>query len=139
MPHHDASTFTVNIALNRVGEDYEVSQGLGAQREGPGEQRVQGLRGKWGQVCGEGFLEEWDQGTARQEPEHKLQRVWGSFCTQPSASLIPVSCNRFLDFSVSFCFHMRCENKSPGHGLIRNPNKYSMSDRNWSGSLGFSL
>lgn len=25
MPHHDASTFTVNIALNRVGEDYEVS------------------------------------------------------------------------------------------------------------------
>ncbi|XP_023555160.1 procollagen-lysine,2-oxoglutarate 5-dioxygenase 1 [Octodon degus] len=23
MPHHDASTFTVNIALNRVGEDYE--------------------------------------------------------------------------------------------------------------------
>lgn len=27
MPHHDASTFTVNIALNRVGEDYEVSRG----------------------------------------------------------------------------------------------------------------
>lgn len=24
MPHHDASTFTVNIALNRVGVDYEV-------------------------------------------------------------------------------------------------------------------
>nr|XP_021504831.1 procollagen-lysine,2-oxoglutarate 5-dioxygenase 1 [Meriones unguiculatus] len=23
MPHHDASTFTVNIALNKVGEDYE--------------------------------------------------------------------------------------------------------------------
>lgn len=23
MPHHDASTFTINIALNRVGEDYE--------------------------------------------------------------------------------------------------------------------
>ncbi|ERE84516.1 procollagen-lysine,2-oxoglutarate 5-dioxygenase 1-like protein [Cricetulus griseus] len=23
MPHHDASTFTVNIALNRVGQDYE--------------------------------------------------------------------------------------------------------------------
>lgn len=25
MPHHDASTFTINIALNRVGVDYEVS------------------------------------------------------------------------------------------------------------------
>lgn len=25
MPHHDASTFTINIALNRVGIDYEVS------------------------------------------------------------------------------------------------------------------
>ncbi|KAL4677111.1 hypothetical protein H8958_014503 [Nasalis larvatus] len=23
MPHHDASTFTINIALNRVGVDYE--------------------------------------------------------------------------------------------------------------------
>lgn len=23
-PHHDSSTFTVNIALNRVGIDYEV-------------------------------------------------------------------------------------------------------------------
>lgn len=24
VPHHDASTFTINIALNRVGIDYEV-------------------------------------------------------------------------------------------------------------------
>lgn len=24
-PHHDASTFTVNIALNQVGLDYQVS------------------------------------------------------------------------------------------------------------------
>lgn len=36
---------------------------------------------------------------------------------------------------------MRCENKrgDPGNGLIRNPDKYSVSDRNWSRSLGFSL
>lgn len=27
-PHHDASTFTVNIALNQVGIDYEVSESL---------------------------------------------------------------------------------------------------------------
>ena len=25
-PHHDASTFTVNIALNQVGLDYQVSE-----------------------------------------------------------------------------------------------------------------
>lgn len=33
MPHHDASTFTINIALNRVGIDYEVSvcRGSGVQ------------------------------------------------------------------------------------------------------------
>ena len=24
-PHHDASTFTINVALNQVGVDYEVS------------------------------------------------------------------------------------------------------------------
>lgn len=24
-PHHDASTFTINIALNQVGVDYQVS------------------------------------------------------------------------------------------------------------------
>lgn len=24
-PHHDASTFTINIALNQVGTDYQVS------------------------------------------------------------------------------------------------------------------
>lgn len=24
-PHHDASTFTINIALNQVGLDYQVS------------------------------------------------------------------------------------------------------------------
>lgn len=29
MPHHDASTFTINIALNRVGVDYEVSSSQG--------------------------------------------------------------------------------------------------------------
>lgn len=29
MPHHDASTFTINIALNSVGVDYEVSRGRG--------------------------------------------------------------------------------------------------------------
>lgn len=40
MPHHDASTFTVNIALNRVGQDYEVSQGLGAQRQVEGGARL---------------------------------------------------------------------------------------------------
>lgn len=27
-PHHDASTFTINIALNQVGVDYEVSESL---------------------------------------------------------------------------------------------------------------
>ena len=27
-PHHDASTFTINIALNQVGEDYQVSAGV---------------------------------------------------------------------------------------------------------------
>lgn len=27
-PHHDASTFTINIALNQVGIDYEVSESL---------------------------------------------------------------------------------------------------------------
>ncbi len=25
-PHHDASTFTINIALNQVGIDYQVSE-----------------------------------------------------------------------------------------------------------------
>lgn len=30
-PHHDASTFTVNMALNKVGVDYEVS--LSATRD----------------------------------------------------------------------------------------------------------
>lgn len=37
MPHHDASTFTINIALNRVGVDYEVSRdhpGPGCRHEG---------------------------------------------------------------------------------------------------------
>lgn len=37
MPHHDASTFTINIALNRVGIDYEVSRdhpGPGCGHEG---------------------------------------------------------------------------------------------------------
>lgn len=36
---------------------------------------------------------------------------------------------------------MRCENKrgDPSNGLIRNSDKYSVSDRNWSRSLGFSL
>lgn len=29
MPHHDASTFTINIALNRAGVDYEVRAGQG--------------------------------------------------------------------------------------------------------------
>lgn len=24
-PHHDSSTFTINIALNKVGEDFQVS------------------------------------------------------------------------------------------------------------------
>lgn len=24
-PHHDASTFTINVALNKIGEDYQVS------------------------------------------------------------------------------------------------------------------
>lgn len=32
MPHHDASTFTVNIALNRVGVDYEVRRGRAGGR-----------------------------------------------------------------------------------------------------------
>lgn len=34
MPHHDASTFTINIALNRVGVDYEVSWAPLAQGAG---------------------------------------------------------------------------------------------------------
>lgn len=38
MPHHDASTFTINIALNRVGIDYEVSVGQWGRNE------VQALR-----------------------------------------------------------------------------------------------
>lgn len=38
MPHHDASTFTINIALNRVGIDYEVSVGQCGRNE------VQALR-----------------------------------------------------------------------------------------------
>lgn len=25
-PHHDASTYTLNIALNRLGDDYQVRQ-----------------------------------------------------------------------------------------------------------------
>lgn len=49
MPHHDASTFTINIALNRVGVDYEVSTGHpgpGSRQEGglPGEQLTGRLR-----------------------------------------------------------------------------------------------
>lgn len=50
MPHHDASTFTINIALNRVGVDYEVSRGgplwPREQQEGglAGEQRAGGLK-----------------------------------------------------------------------------------------------
>lgn len=39
MPHHDASTFTINIALNRVGVDYEVSRG----HPGPGSRQEGGL------------------------------------------------------------------------------------------------
>lgn len=27
-PHHDASTFTINIALNQVGVDYQVSENM---------------------------------------------------------------------------------------------------------------
>lgn len=27
-PHHDSSTFTINIALNKVGEDFQVSLAL---------------------------------------------------------------------------------------------------------------
>lgn len=44
MPHHDASTFTINIALNRVGVDYEVGglQGGGGGLGG----RAQGSRGR---------------------------------------------------------------------------------------------
>lgn len=67
MPHHDASTFTINIALNRVGLDYEVSRahlGLGGQEgELAGEQLTgaqgtpvpENQRGRC-QVYGEGFL-----------------------------------------------------------------------------------
>lgn len=42
VPHHDASTFTINIALNRVGVDYEVSRG----HLGPGVGQGQGLTGE---------------------------------------------------------------------------------------------
>lgn len=28
-PHHDSSTFTINVALSRPGIDYEVMEGLG--------------------------------------------------------------------------------------------------------------
>lgn len=42
MPHHDASTFTINIALNRVGVDYEVSRG----QPGPGSRQEGGLAGE---------------------------------------------------------------------------------------------
>ena len=27
-PHHDASTYTINLALNDVGKDYEVKRNL---------------------------------------------------------------------------------------------------------------
>ena len=30
-PHHDASTYTINLALNDVGKDYEVSQSFTRQ------------------------------------------------------------------------------------------------------------
>lgn len=42
MPHHDASTFTINIALNRVGVDYEVSGG----RPDPESRQEGGLTGE---------------------------------------------------------------------------------------------
>ncbi|XP_026549031.1 procollagen-lysine,2-oxoglutarate 5-dioxygenase 1-like, partial [Notechis scutatus] len=42
MPHHDASTFTINIALNRVGIDYEVSVRTLGRLEG---------RAKWRSPC----------------------------------------------------------------------------------------
>ena len=42
VPHHDASTFTINIALNRVGVDYEVSGGP----PGPGSRQEGGLAGE---------------------------------------------------------------------------------------------
>uniref|UniRef100_A0A673HX75 Procollagen-lysine,2-oxoglutarate 5-dioxygenase 1 n=1 Tax=Sinocyclocheilus rhinocerous TaxID=307959 RepID=A0A673HX75_9TELE len=33
-PHHDASTFTINIALNQVGIDYQVSENMAVMRRG---------------------------------------------------------------------------------------------------------
>lgn len=39
-PHHDASTFTINIALNQVGLDYQVSEFRGCL---PFQQLSQGL------------------------------------------------------------------------------------------------
>lgn len=56
MPHHDASTFTINIALNRVGVDYEVSRG----HPGPGRGHEGGLAGgeqltRWSRPRGPGY------------------------------------------------------------------------------------
>lgn len=101
MPHHDASTFTINIALNRVGEDYEVSQGLGAQRQAEGGTRrakSPGDERKMVQVCGEGFLEEWDQGTAQQGRNTSSRGSGGGSAPSllPHLSLCPVT--GFLTF-----------------------------------------
>lgn len=48
MPHHDASTFTINIALNRAGVDYEVSwPELSGRCEG------RRLPGRWARLHGQ--------------------------------------------------------------------------------------
>ena len=70
MPHHDASTFTINIALNRVGVDYEVSGG----HLGPGAGRGEGWLGSTHKVVGQrgpGYA-------GAREPERKGSRSMGT-------------------------------------------------------------
>lgn len=49
MPHHDASTFTINIALNRVGIDYEVSSTGLVGKQHPRE--IGGWGKEWVSLC----------------------------------------------------------------------------------------
>lgn len=109
MPHHDASTFTVNIALNRVGEDYEVSEGLRVREEpGSSEQNpvvmtkspraqremVLGMRGGLPGRVNQGIA--WQVEASSQEPRHRLRKVRAVFLHPPSFLRSPVSCNRCL-------------------------------------------
>lgn len=103
MPHHDASTFTINIALNRVGVDYEVGslQGGGGGLGG----RAQGTRGpeNWREKEGLraiGKEQSGDTGVGGQP-----LRTWGPACPSLASSVASGMC---LGLSVSP--HLRWEN-----------------------------